>query len=92
MAIVLGLVALLSIIALTGLNNSRSAEDHFVTVIRNAHPELSADDVSDAELLLLAKRSCGPDGLTGSDRGRLEHLGIDETSFRDEAASFCPSR
>lgn len=92
MAIVLVAVAGLSIVALTGLNDRRSSQEHFVAVVRNDHPSLSPAVVSDAELIAMARRSCAPNGPTGTDQRTLATLGIDVAVFRREASPLCPQR
>lgn len=92
MAIVLAVVAGLSIVALTGLNDRRSSQEHFVASIRNDHPSLSPAVVSDAELIAMARRSCGPNGPTTADGRILASLGIDAALFRREASPLCPQR
>ncbi len=92
MAIVLAAVAALSILALVALADRRSDEEHVVAVIRQEQPTLSPEVISDAELIALARRSCGPEGLSAADRRMLTRLGIEDSDIRDEALALCPQR
>lgn len=92
MAIVLVVVAALSVIALAGLDNRQSESEHFVTVIRNEHPTLSPSRASDADLLRVARASCSPDGMSEADLRWLRHRGVDVDDFRHEAEALCPQR
>lgn len=92
MVLALVLVAVLSVVAIVGLDDRRSEDDHFVAVIRDQHPAIDSAAISDSELLTIAHDSCGPDGMSDHDRRRLERLGIDAGGFRRDADALCPTR
>lgn len=92
MAIILLVVAALSIVALIGLQDRRSVDEHFVAAVRDAHHSLSPAVVSDDSLVALGRRSCSPQGLSSRDRVRLHRLGIDADVFASDAETLCPQR
>lgn len=92
MLIALGLVAALSVVAIVGSDQRRTVDERFVVVVRDEHPGLSSGALADDELVVLGRRSCGPDGLSSADRTLLRRLGVGLDAFARDAEALCPQR